>query len=153
MLLSIRKEKVIVSHDWHDSHREAEFPWGTYPVDSEHAMYSYDMDLNKVRDKFNNKLLKWYMVYEETMDYDTATLSIEMIEKGAHEELPVVEFNLPAKGYKPEKVPYTFSKGLAFTGAGLNIDLAVAETQLQTVQMEMDQWANPPEPPPPPETF
>lgn len=135
--MSIRKERIIVSNDWHDPHRESEFRWGDYPVDNEHAMQSYSAALSKIRDKFNSKLIKWYMVYEETMDYDTASFSVVTIEKGAHKELPTVEFNLAAKGYKPTNKFTTLFKGPPTpysTGEILEM--------FKQTQMEMDACAN-----------
>lgn len=145
----VRKQRTIVSHDWHGSDRCAEFVWGSYILTNTYGVMTYQGDRMKMLERFEAKLLKWYMIYDEIRDYEKATLVIEMVENGAHEELPLVEFNTVAKGFKPENAHLKFLHGTSPT-MGMADTMPVSaylahlhQNSLVQTQAEMDAWATP----------
>lgn len=90
---------TIVSH-MEGGQRDDSYRWGTWRVckDTEKVLAQYT---RSVKAALKARKIKWFTIYHEIIDSDTGEVTVEVLAKGANEEIPTREFNTVAKGFVP----------------------------------------------------
>lgn len=87
----------------HGSRHEV-YTWAKsgYGYENEVDTQYFDKQVKFVKDAFKKKYVKWWAIYEHTVNTDTGQVSLVMLDGNNHEEAPLLEINPAAKGWKPE---------------------------------------------------
>ena len=99
--MALIKRRVILLVHEEGGPRDSSSVWGSYDPEDADDYECLKQDLGLAQTKFANHTIKWYVMYEESVNYTDAFISTTILERKAHPEVPPMEFNVKAKGFVP----------------------------------------------------